>query len=421
MTSNALQTSSINILIIDDEPNNLRVLSTILRDRGYEARAVLTGNMALKAVKFSPPDLILLDIMMPEMDGYEVCKVLKNDASTREIPVIFLSAKDQGIDKAKAFGAGGVDYIAKPFQVEELLARIDNHLRLCRLQRELAGKNFLLESEIRTRKAAEKALQEQNARLQQEIRDRAAAEAALEKSNRELARSNAELERFASVASHDLRSPLATIRAYGELLTLPNSQHLDEKSAHYINRIIAGCDRMLALIDDLLTYSRVGQQRQPFTRINCSQVFEEVCRTMHAEISRNQATIIGGDLPVVTGDRSQLEQLFQNLIGNAIKYRREESPVVKVSAFLENDFYIFSVKDNGLGIKSEHYQKIFQMFNRLHAHDKFPGTGIGLAICQKIVELHGGRIWVESEFGQGSTFYFSLPREGEGLDAGGET
>ncbi|HIK10513.1 MAG TPA: response regulator [Oscillatoriaceae cyanobacterium M33_DOE_052] len=398
-----------NILIIDDEPNNLRVLLNCLTDNGYDVRGVLTGEMGLKAALSEPPDLVLLDIMMPQMDGYQVGNHFKNIAELRDIPIIFVSAKYDTLDKVKAFRVGGVDYIMKPFQIEEVLARIENHLRLRRLQDELEEQNLLLQAEISQRQAAELALQEQNAQLQLEIRERERAEAELAKLNEDLARSNSELAQFVSIASHDLRSPLTTVKGYGQLFKMRHAQSLEAEGQRYINRILDGCDRMLNLIDDLLQYSRLGKAGEQFSPVRSAEAIEEACQNLSLEITTNQAQIICRDLPVVMADFSQLRQLFQNLIGNAIKYRGEANPLVEVTAINETDHCLFAVKDNGIGIAPESFPKIFQMFKRLHGPSEYPGTGIGLAICQKIVQLHGGRIWVESAPGQGSIFYFSIP------------
>lgn len=398
-----------NILIVDDEPNNLRVLSTILTEGGYQARSVLNGPMALRAAQSSPPDLILLDIMMPQMDGYQVCEHLKNDPSTKDIPVIFLSAKDQAADKVKAFAVGAVDYISKPFQIEEVMARVEHHLRLCKLQQQLAQQNCLLQEEIRQRQVAEEALKQQNSLLQKEIKERQKAEAALEKSNQDLMRSNAELEKFASIASHDLRSPLSSILAYSQLLKISCSESMNEESQHYTQRIIDASNHMIMLIQDLLEYCHVEQVQEPFALIDCNQVLQEVCKNLSADISKNQAVITSDILPALMGNRSQLGQVFQNIVSNAIKYRQEAPPEIHVSFAMEKERCIFSVKDNGIGIEAEYFQKIFEMFKRLHNRKTYAGTGIGLAICQKIVELHGGQIWVESEPGKGSIFYFTLP------------
>ncbi|MEG4352395.1 ATP-binding protein [Microcoleus sp. LAD1_D3] len=418
-----------NILVVDDTPENLRLLSTMLTQRGYTPRCVINGKMALRACNSNPPDLILLDIMMPEMNGYEVCQHLKLEPKSREIPVIFISAKDEVFDKVNAFAVGGVDYISKPFQFEEVLARIESHLSLRNLQKQLKEqnvllqeeitsrlavektlqeKNHILQQEIRTRRAVEKALQEQNLVLQQEISHRQRAESALLKSNQELARSNAELEQFAYVASHDLQAPLATIASYAQLLEKRYKDQLDSQGSKFIGNIVQGCTRMQNLIDDLLEYSRVGRSRKPFTLTDCNHAVEQALANLQGAIGETQAIVTYSELPAVMGDISQLVQLFQNLVSNAIKYRHDAPPVVHITACKQEKNWFISVSDNGIGIAPQHQKRIFQIFQRLHTQREYSGTGIGLAICQKIVELHGGCIWVESEPEQGSTFYFTL-------------
>ncbi|MEG4196709.1 ATP-binding protein [Microcoleus sp. Pol12A5] len=418
-----------NILVVDDTPENLRLLSTMLTQRGYTPRCVINGKMALRACNSNPPDLILLDIMMPEMNGYEVCQHLKLEAKTREIPVIFISAKDEVFDKVNAFAVGAVDYISKPFQFEEVLARIESHLSLRNLQKQLKEQNMLLQEEITsrlavektlqeknqilqqeisTRRAVEKALQEQNLVLQQEISHRQRAESALLKSNQELARSNAELEQFAYVASHDLQAPLATIASYAQLLEKRYKDQLDSQGSKFIGNIVQGCTRMQTLIDDLLEYSRVGRSRKPFELIDCNHAVEQALANLQGAIRETKAVVTYSELPAVMGDISQLVQLFQNLISNAIKYRHDAPPVVHITACKQEENWLISVSDNGIGIAPQHQKRIFQIFQRLHTQREYSGTGIGLAICQKIVELHGGCIWVESEPEQGSTFYFTL-------------
>ena len=418
-----------NILVVDDTAENLRLLSTMLTQSGYTPRCVINGKMALRACNSNPPDLILLDIMMPEMNGYEVCQHLKLEAKTREIPVIFISAKDEVFDKVNAFAVGGVDYISKPFQFEEVLARIESHLSLRNLQKQLKEQNVLLQEEITsrlavektlheknqilqqeisTRRAVEKALQEQNLVLQQEISNRQRAESALLKSNQELARSNAELEQFAYVASHDLQAPLATIASYAQLLEKRYKDQLDSKASKFIDNIVHGCTRMQTLIDDLLEYSRVGRSRKPFQLTDCNHAVEQALANLQGAIRETQAVVTYSELPAVMGDISQLVQLFQNLVGNSIKYRHDAPPVVHITACKQEKDWLFSVSDNGIGIATQHQARIFQIFQRLHTQKEYSGTGIGLAICQKIVERHGGYIWVESKPDRGSTFYFTV-------------
>lgn len=429
MNNQQPETALGNILVVDDTPENLRLLSTMLTHRGYAPRCVINGQMALRACNSNPPDLILLDIMMPEMNGYEVCQHLKSEPKTREIPVIFISAKDEVFDKVNAFAVGGVDYISKPFQFEEVLARIESHLTLRNLQKQLKEQNVLLQEEISSRLAVEKtldeknqvlqqeisnrcavekALQEQNLLLQQEISNRQRAESALLKSNQELARSNAELEQFAYVASHDLQAPLATIASYAQLLEKRYKDQLDSQASKFIGNIVHGCTRMQTLIDDLLEYSRVGRSQKPFQIIDCNHVIQQVIANLQGAIRNNQAVVTYTELPAVMGDISQLVQLFQNLVSNAIKYRQDESPTVYINAYKQENNWLFSISDNGIGIASQYQERIFQIFQRLHTQKEYSGTGIGLAICQKIVERHGGSIWVDSEPGQGSTFHFTL-------------
>lgn len=409
MNSAHLPTPLADVLIVDDEPNNLRLLSTLLNNQGYKTRSALSGEVALKAAHSTPPDLILLDIAMPGMDGYQVCDRLRKDSSTCNIPVMFISAKDRAFDKVKAFAVGGVDYISKPFQVEEVFARIEYHLKLYRLQLKIEEQNIQLQTEICQRIEIEKIMVDQNLQLQQEIEHRSKIEVELQQANAQLALTNKELEQFAAVASHDLRSPLTSISAYAQLLEFRNLKRLDPESIDYLEKILKLCDRMNLLIGDLLSYAQLNQTQEPFNPIPCKAIVAQACENLATEISQNQAEIIYGDLPAIKGAESQLVQLFQNLIGNAIKYRREESPKIHINAQLKEDCYLFTVKDNGLGIADKDREEIFQVFKRLHGQGKYSGTGIGLAICRKIIERHGGSIWIESQLGEGSTFYFTLP------------
>jgi PAS domain S-box len=225
----------------------------------------------------------------------------------------------------------------------------------------------------------------------------------------ELTRSNAELEQFSYVASHDLQAPLSTIAGYAQLLEKRCHNQLDAQGNKFIRNIVNSCERMQALIDDLLEYSRVGRSEKPFDVIDCNLVFEDACANLQLAIRQDQASVTRGDLPRVRGDSFQLLQLFQNLIGNAIKYRSSEAPMVHVGASRQGDSWVFSVQDNGIGIAEQYHPRIFQLFQRLHSQKQYSGTGIGLAICQRIVDRHGGRLWVESEPNRGSTFYFSIP------------
>ncbi|MGB7443764.1 MAG: GAF domain-containing protein [Coleofasciculaceae cyanobacterium] len=227
--------------------------------------------------------------------------------------------------------------------------------------------------------------------------------------HQELTRSNAELEQFAYVASHDLQEPLNTVSSYAQLLARRYQGKLDNKADRFIHHLVDSSERMQQLLKDLLDYSRVGRKQKTFEQVDCNLALEDAIANLKHTIRKNQAQVNHSSLPTVIADFSQLVQLWQNLIGNAIKYRREESPVVQVSATLKGDVWLFSVCDNGIGIDPKHVERIFLIFQRLHTQEEYPGTGIGLAICHRIVERHGGRIWVESVLGQGSAFYFTLP------------
>ncbi|MDX1522466.1 MAG: ATP-binding protein [Anaerolineae bacterium] len=281
-----------------------------------------------------------------------------------------------------------------PLDADHLLIAFTNITERVNLRRELTRTNEALKVEIKERKRAQE----------------------------ELARSNQELEQFAYVASHDLQEPLRMVKSYVQFLAADYKGQLDADADRFINYAVDGANRMATLIDDLLAFSRVGTQGKPFQPTNCNAVLEEIMADLTAVIDEGQAQVTWDSLPTVTADRSQLTQLLRNLVSNGIKYRGEAPPRVHIAAELApaaadmgetegsaGEEWRFSVRDNGIGIAPEHYERIFLMFKRLHHRSEYPGTGIGLAICQKIVERHGGRIWVESEPGNGSIFYFTLP------------
>ncbi len=224
----------------------------------------------------------------------------------------------------------------------------------------------------------------------------------------ELARSNAELEQFAYVASHDLQEPLRKMSSYSQLLAKRYQGHLDENADKFIEHIVDAATRMQALIKALLEYSRVGNGEISQEPVNLESVIKQTLVDLESSILETRATITYDPPPTLMANPIQINQLFQNLIGNAIKFRRQEPPVIHISAKQKDNEWVFGVRDNGIGIDPEYFERIFQIFQRLHSRAEYPGTGIGLAICMKIVERHGGRIWVESEPGKGSAFWFTL-------------
>jgi PAS domain S-box-containing protein len=259
------------------------------------------------------------------------------------------------------------------------------------------------------------ALRDANGRLKgfgkvtRDITERKRESAALARAVEKLQRSNEDLAQFAYVASHDLQEPLRMVASYTELLGKRYAGKLDQDADEFINYAVDGCKRMQGLIEDLLAYSRAGSSTAPLSEVQSEDALQEALAALQLRVEETHTTVTHDSLPRVNAVRRQLTQVFQNLIGNAIKYRGVEAPQVHISATKNGaDEWIFAVKDNGMGIDPQYFERIFVIFQRLHGRSAFEGTGIGLAICKKIVERHGGKIWVESEPGKGSTFFFSL-------------
>lgn len=357
------------ILVVDDTPDNLRLLSAILTQQNYEVRKALNSTRAISSVKADAPDIILLDIKMPGMNGYDVCRALKADPETREIPVIFISALDDALDKVQAFSVGGVDYITKPFQEAEVLARIENQLYLRELQAQLKAQN------------------------------------------KELARSNQELQQFAQIVSHDLQQPLQSMTGYAKIIAMQYGELLDDDANQHLTNIFDAGNRMQRLIKDLLGYAKIGRQQEIFTSVNCTIALEQALRNLDNAIVESGAKLRSRSLPTILGNETQLIQLFQNLIGNSIKFVNPTiRPEVSISATLQGDqYWLFEVRDNGIGIPEDRLDQIFESFQRLHSSKQYPGSGIGLATCKKIVENHGGEIWARSQPDVGTTILFKLP------------
>ncbi len=229
-----------------------------------------------------------------------------------------------------------------------------------------------------------------------------------------LTESNMALEQFAYVASHDLQEPLRTVGAYAQLLTRRYKDKLDEEAAGFLDLIVNGAKRMSALVDDLLTFARVQTEMDRPSSYSLDQDLETALTQLHQSIEETQAVVTHDPLPTIQLDQGQMVRLFQNLIGNAIKYRKPDTPpVIHVSAEQKKSAWVISVHDNGMGFDPKYSKEIFSPFKRLHAQHEIPGTGIGLSICRRIVERHGGSIWADSIAGQGATFHFSLPAEGK--------
>ncbi len=277
---------------------------------------------------------------------------------------------------------------------------VDSSARtVARLEAQVAALEQLLD-------VTEQTVSEQSDRLEAALRE-------LDLRNAELRRSNEELELFAYVASHDLQEPLRMVASYSQLLARRYADKLDEDGREFIQYAVDGATRMQALIDALLEYSRVATRNRQFDTVDLNAVATDVISDLRLSVSESGANVAIDDLPHVTGDRAQLTQLLQNLVSNAIKFRGADAPRIDITAVARGADWLITVKDDGIGIDPKYAERIFQIFQRLHTRDEYPGTGIGLAVCRRIVERHGGKIWVESEPGAGSAFVFTLPGNNE--------
>ncbi len=286
-------------------------------------------------------------------------------------------------------------------RVEEELRRARDELetRVQERTADLASANDALKSEIVERKRAEETLQK--------------AKEVTEEWAQALARSNADLQQFAYVASHDLQEPLRAVANYLQLLERRYKKQLGEDADKFIERAVAAANRMHTLINDLLMYSRVGTHGKPFQATKCEEAVQAAVANIAMQIEESGAIVTTDSLPTVMADATQMTELFQNLIGNAIKFRGTDRPSVHISAERKGGEWVFSVRDNGIGVDPHYSDRIFLIFQRLHTRAEYPGTGIGLAICKRIVDRHSGRMWLESEPGRGAAFYFTIPDRGE--------
>ncbi|NOR83136.1 MAG: response regulator [Ardenticatenales bacterium] len=362
--------SKAELLIVDDTLENLRLLSRMLAEEGYRVETASSGARALATAQANPPDLVLLDIKMPEMDGYEVCAALKADERTRDIPIIFLSALDETYDKVKAFTSGGVDYIIKPFQFEEVLARVETHIALMNLQRQL------------------------------------------QQANRELQKRLEELDAFAHTVAHDLKNPLTRIIGYAELLegefdTLP-----EEDLRGFLGVIARGGRKMENIINELLLLASVREGEVESQPLDMSDIVNEVQRRLGHVIEGSQAQIIEPESwPAALGHGPWIEEVWLNYISNAIKYSGREPRLELGGAVEPGGAARFWVRDNGPGLSEEDQGRLFAPFTRLH-QVRAEGHGLGLSIVRRIVDKLGGQVGVESQVGKGSVFYFTLPSVG---------
>lgn len=341
-----------------------------------------------------------------EMIGHSIVELLPADVATDAMGAVGRALKTkqrQRYEYQLPLAEETRDFEARIVAVEgrEVLALVRDITEEKNASRILERMNLELEQRVH----------ERTQELEEEVEQRRQKEAQLQLKTNALIRSNEELERFAYIASHDLQEPLRTVSSFVQLLQRRYAAQLGGDADEYINYIVDGVARMKTLINDLLAFSRVTSRAHPFDRVAIESVVTAVKEQLNHAIVEKQATITIGELPVVKGDEGQLRQVFLNLINNALKFAGEETPRIEIRAEAQADSWRFAVQDNGIGLDPQYADRIFVIFQRLHTRDQFEGTGIGLAITKKIIERHGGTIWVEAAPGQGATFYFTLPFE----------
>jgi len=367
--------SECTVLLVDDTEENLDILVESLAD-DYEVSVAIDGETALESVKMELPDIILLDIMMPGMDGYEVCRKIKANKNTQDIPIIFLTAVTDIESKAKGFELGAVDYITKPFEIVEVKARVRTHLSLKLTKHELSEKNHIL--------------QEKTVELQAAVN---------------------ELEAFSYTVSHDLKSPLRAIEAYSKMILEEHHGTIDDTTNGMVHDIKNISGNMICMIEKLLEYSKMAHLDICKEPVDIGEMFNsafEQCKSVCPERFIKFEFETG--IPIVLADAVLIKQVIYNIISNAVKFTRNREKALIVAGCKRGiGEYIFYVRDNGVGIDMEFSGKLFGIFQRLHSSDEFEGNGIGLATVRKIIQNHGGKTWIEGKVNEGTTVYFTLP------------
>lgn len=363
------------IVNIDDHEPARYARSRVLKQAGFIVHDGGTGQAAIDLVGSVDPDLVLLDVHLPDADGIEICRQIKSTRASASVIVMQISASATGAPQMTSALNNGADaYLAEPVDPDVLVATVRAMLRLRKAERSLAAANRRLDAV-----------------------------------NRELRRSNEDLESFAYIASHDLQEPLRTVTVFTQLLQRSLGDRLHEEEAANMGMVISAANRMRALLNDLLEYAQLGRDSGKYTQIQLAESVAWATANLSELITESRAAIDFHDLPVVRGDSGQLGHVFLNLISNAIKYRSpDRDPHIHISSTGSSVEVIVRVRDNGIGIEPQYLKQVFVPFKRLHGR-QIPGNGIGLAVCQRIIEAHGGRLWAESELNVGSEFCFALP------------
>lgn len=368
------------MLIVDDKPQNLKALEVVLANLNVDIVKATNGNDALKATLHHDFTLALLDIQMPDMDGFELATILREEEKTSRLPFIFISAiYTDTVNIFKGYEKGAFSFITKPFQPAILINKVQ----------------FFIEKH------------QQEIELLQLNKD-------LEKKNDELEAMNKELESFSYTVSHDLRAPVRAMKLYSGMLETNYNNVLGEDGNKLLGKIQKNASKMGQLINDLLSLSQIEKEKMFKSKVDMRELIESVMRETE-EVTQHNAKIVIGELECINGDPSLLRQIWVNLLSNALKYsRNRENPVIEIGCTQENGVTYY-VRDNGVGFDMNYASKLFGVFQRLHSSEDFEGTGIGLAIVKRIVEKHGGDVSIESELDKGTTFYFNIPIHEESL------
>ena len=415
----AVPGGDIRILVVDDREDNLFSIEAILEQDNYTIIKANSGKAALKILlKEYDFSLILMDVQMPDMNGFETATMIYEREKLKEIPIIFITAYSNDEDRAfQGYKMGGVDYIYKPINPDLLRAKVAVFVELYRKNRQL--------------QLQEKKLLSVNRSLNKEIEDRRVNEQKIQLLNNQLTQSNAhlkqmneELDQFAYMASHDLQEPLRKIQMFSDKILQGKKQ--DAETDKYFDKIIKASKRMQSLINNLLDFSRHSMSSSDFRKTDLNQLVKDTLTELEIDIEKSQADIQYDQLPVVSAVPGLMQQLFYNILSNAIKFRKKTEPLkIRITSELlapaqleelmihnnGNNYYKLVISDNGIGFDNKMSQEIFKVFKRLHSYQEFEGTGVGLSICKKIVEKHGGVISAESEADKGSSFIIILPEK----------
>ena len=410
------KTLRIKILLVDDRENNLLSMESIFAKDNYQITKANSGREALKILlKEHDFTLILMDVEMPEINGFETATLIYQREKLQHIPIIFITAHSYGDEHIfKAYKAGAIDYIYKPIQPDLLRTKVSIYIELFKKNHQLLEQeqklkaiNKSLEIEVKDRLASEEKIKELNKQLLKNIE--------------QLESTNKELDQFAFVASHDLQEPLRKIKIFSNRIAFKYANNLDDEGKQLIDKVQSSCERMQNLINDVLSFSKIGGENHSLTYTDINDVLKDVLSDMDIQIQEKNAQIIIDPIPKLFVYPSLIKLLFENIINNAIKYSRQSvPPLIKITVKDElskntpdnlaiKKYCRINIQDNGIGFEQKYAEQIFKMFQRLHGNSEYIGTGIGLAICKKIIEEHKGYISAKSVVNEGTMFTLSFP------------